>query len=135
MANSFNALMADVNEKISQMNTAISTANGAAAEAASAKDTANTETEKAVEATNAANTAAQEAQAETEAWNSAAATAETIAYGATPRVTITEEDGAKKLHYKIPAGKPGEKGDPGADGKSGVTFRLDGTKLYITTEG
>ena len=134
MANSFNALMADVNEKISEMNMAIGSANGAAAAANEAAGSANSAAENAVAATNATNTAAQEAQAETEAWNSAAATAETIAYGETPSVTITEEDGAKKLHYEIPAGKPGEKGDPGADGRSGVTFRLDGTKLYITTE-
>ena len=135
MANSFNALIADVNEKISQMNTAISNANGAAAEANSAKDTADIETAKAVAAAQAANTAAQAAQSEAAAWNAAKATAETIAYGETPSVAITEEDGAKKLHYKIPAGRPGEKGDPGADGRSGVTFELVGTKLYIVTEG
>lgn len=131
MAGNFNNLMADVNEKISEMNTAISTANGAAAEASSAKDTAQTEAEKAAAATNSANAASAEAAAETSAWNAATASAESIAYGEAPGVTITEQDGKKNFHYKIPAGAPGEKGDPG---KSGVTFRLDGTKLYITTE-
>lgn len=132
MANSFNALMADVNEKISEMNTAISNTNGAAAQAKSATDTATTETEKTIAAAAAANEAAQTANDEAAAWDSATGTAETIAYGETPSVTISEVDGVKTFHHKIPEGKPGEKG---ADGKSGVKFELVGTVLYITTEG
>lgn len=133
--NGWNEVLAEINSAISESGRAAQAANAAAANADEQAGKASEAAQASNAAAQAANTAAQEAQSEAAAWNAAKATAETIDYGDTPRVTITEEDGEKKLHYKIPAGRPGEKGDPGADGRSGVTFELVGTKLYITTEG
>ena len=135
MATGWNETLAEINATLSEADKAASNANSAAARASEQAEAAQAAAQAANSVAEAANTAAQEAAEETAAWRDATTTAETIAYGETPSVSVTEVDGKKELHYKIPAGKPGEKGDPGADGRSGVTFQLSGTKLYITTEG
>lgn len=131
--NSFNALVADVNEKIGEMNMAISDANGAAAAARSAADTATQETEKAVGAINAANEAAEDAGNEAAAWENVTITTETVDSASAADVSVTEAEGKKNMLFKVPRGKDGAKGAKGDTGSSGVTFQLSGTKLYITT--
>ena len=131
--NSFNALVADVNEKIGEMNTAISGANTAATTARNAADTAAIETEKAVNATDAANGAAQAANEEANAWENAQIATQTLDAGSDADVEVTETDGKKNITFKLPRGNPGADGAKGDTGKSGVTFTLSGTKLYITT--
>ena len=131
--NSFNALVADVNAKISEMNTAISAANGAAAAARNTADAAAQATENAVSATSAANAAAQSASDEAGAWENAEITTETVDSGAEADVSVTEAEGRKNMLFKVPRGMPGKDGQKGDTGRSGVTFQLSGTKLYITT--
>lgn len=131
--NSFDALVVDVNKKISEMNTAASNANSAAAAARNAVNAATSATQAANAATEAANNAAGKANSEADAWDKAAADAKALGPGENPTVAISEENGAKKLSFGIPAGLPGKDGPTGPAGKSGVTFTLSGTTLYITT--
>lgn len=131
--NSFNALIADVNEKITEMNTAISDANGAAAAARSAANAVAAETERATDAADAATEAAQKAAGEADAWESAVITTETVDSGTPADVSVTESGGKKNMHFKIPRGRDGDKGASGETGSSGVSFRLSGTSLYITS--
>lgn len=132
--NAFDALVLDVNRKISEMNTAISEANGAASSARSAVSAAQNATKSANDAASAANEAANDANQESETWNNAQASATALAAGEAPTVSLTEENGAKKLAFGIPAGMKGVDGPKGDTGKSGVAFQLSGTSLYITTE-
>jgi len=134
MANAFNELMAEVNQTISEMNTATSTANGAASTASTAAGKANTSADKADAAASAANSAASAAQAETDKWAGATVDATTLAAGSNATMNITEKNGVKNLTFGIPRGNDGAAGAKGDQGKSGVTFELVGTKLYITTE-
>lgn len=128
--NAWNTLLADVNDKIAEMNTATSDAKGAAAEARSAADTAATETEKAV----AAAAAARSAAAEAGKWQNVTVSATTLAEGESPTVSLTETEDGKKIEYGIPPGQKGADGQKGEPGRSGVTFRLVGDVLYIETE-
>lgn len=132
--NAFDALVLDVNRKISEMNTAISEANGAASSARSAVSAAQNATKSANDAASAAAEAANDANQESETWNNAQASATALAAGEAPTVSLTEENGAKKLAFGIPAGMKGVDGPKGDTGKSGVAFQLSGTSLYITTE-
>lgn len=131
--NSFNALIADVNEKITQMNTVIGETNGAIAAARTASEAAALETEKTVQAAGAASAAAQAANAEANAWDNAVIQTQTLAAGSDADVSVTEAEGKKNMTFKIPRGKDGAAGPKGDTGRSGVIFQLDGTKLYITT--
>ena len=128
--NSFDALVVDVNKKISEMNTAASGANSAAASARNAVTAADTATSSANAAAEAANDAAEAANSAADKWNGATASATTVAAGGEATVKLEDKDGVKAFMFGIPAGEQGAKGDTG---KSGVTFTLSGTKLYITT--
>lgn len=136
MANSWNETIAQVNKALSDMSSAASAANGAAA----AADEQTSAAQNAAEAANAAAQEAQEAAESAEAaaklWGNATLSAVGLEEGNAPTVTSTlKEDGSYNHEFGIPVGATGEKGDPGPAGESGVTFRLDGTKLYITMEG
>ena len=132
-ANSWNALVADVNGKISEMNAAISGANGAASTAKTAAETANQKASDADAAAQEANAAAGAAEAERAKWAGATADASTLAPGSDATVTLGESGGVKKFTFGIPRGADGAKGAKGDTGKSGVTFKLSGTTLNITT--
>ena len=64
-------------------------------------------------------------------WESATASAETLEPGSEATVELTEGEGGAK-HFVVGVPK-GEKGDKGDTGPAGVTFRLEGTVLYIDT--
>lgn len=132
--NSWNALVADVNGKISEMNTAISGANGAAGTAKTAAEAANAAADEASAAAQAAQLAARAAEEETQKWIGATAEATTVAAGGEASVSISENGGVKKFTFGIPRGADGAKGEKGDTGRSGVTFLLTGTVLSITTE-
>lgn len=133
--NSWNTLTGEINQAMSDMDSAASKANAAAAQANAAAEKANTAASDANTAASAANTAASRANSEAEKWEGATVSAGALDAGATPTVELTEKDGVKNFAFGIPVGKDGEKGDKGDTGASGVTFRLSGTVLYITTEG
>lgn len=132
-SNSWNETIADVNQTLANMNTAISGANGAA-------ELAKTETEETNEQGNAAEAAAAEAtsaaaaaNAEAEKWRNATVSAQTLDPGSEATVSISEKDGAKHITVGVPRGANGADGAKGDTGKSGVTFSLSGTTLYIAT--
>lgn len=131
--NSFDALVLDVNRKISEMNTVASNANGAAANARDMATEAQEATATAEAIIAKANEAATKANAEADAWDKVIATAASVEAGGKAAVEISETDGVKNLAFSLPVGATGDKGNAGKDGKSGVTFTLSGTKLYITT--
>ena len=133
MANSFDALILDVNQTLSEMNTAASDANGAAASAAEAAQNADEKAAVAQTAQEAANAAAAAANAIAALWEGATVEASTLEAGSAATLDVTEENGKKKLTFGIPRGATGAAGAKGDTGKSGVTFRLSGTSLYITT--
>lgn len=132
--NSWNTLTGEINQAMSDMNAATSKANGAAGQAQAAAEKANTAATGADNAATAASTAASRANLEAEKWEGATVSAEKLDAGAAPTVQLAEKDGVKNLTYGIPVGKDGAQGPKGDQGKSGVTFELVGTKLYITTE-
>lgn len=131
--NSWNALVADVNGKISEMNAAISGANGAASTAKTAAETANEKAAEADAAAQEARDAADAAEAETQKWAGATADASTLEPGSDATVTINESGGVKKFTFGIPRGADGAQGASGEAGKSGMKFTLSGTTLNITT--
>ena len=131
--NSFDALVVDVNRKISEMNAAASNANGVTANAKQAVENANAAIAQANAAIEHATTTAQKANEEADAWDNAVMAAESVAEDDKAAVRVEEEDGAKKLTFSIPVGATGPVGPQGNPGKSGVTFTLSGTSLYITT--
>lgn len=132
--NAFDALMAEVNQAIAETSTATSEAKAASAKAeAKAQEAANA-AQAATTAAQTANTAAQEADEEANAWNATEITTETVDPEDEASVFVTEEDGKKQMLFTIPRGKTGPAGPTGEPGKSGVTFTLSGTKLYITTD-
>lgn len=131
--NTFNELMAEVNQAISDANKAASTANGAAATASTAATKASTAASSADAAAQAANRAAQAAESESDKWAGATVSATTLDAGADATLTLSEKNGVKHLDFGIPRGQPGADGQKGDPGKSGVTFTLSGTKLYIST--
>jgi len=59
--------------------------------------------------------------------------AQTMEAGSQADVTLTQDEGAKKLAFSIPRGADGAVGPKGDTGRSGVTFTLSGTTLHITT--
>ena len=56
-----------------------------------------------------------------------------MAAGGSATVSLGESGGVKKFTFGIPRGADGAKGAKGDTGKSGVTFKLSGTTLNITT--
>ena len=132
MANSFDALILDVNQKLSEMDKATSEANGGAASANEAAEEANEQAGAAQTAAAAAQTAADAAAEKADAWSNVTASATKLDEGSEPTVKI-EGDGEKKFLFGIPVGVTGPQGPTGPAGESGVTFTLSGTKLYITT--
>ena len=132
--NTFDALMTEVNRKIAEADTAVSRANAAAASANEAARNAGEKAKSADEAAEEAREAAKSAQEEADAWEKANAEAMTAEAGETASVTLTQEEGAKKLSFVIPRGADGAPGVKGDTGRSGVTFTLSGTRLYITTD-
>lgn len=122
--NAWDALVGEVNLTLSEMGTAISGANAAAT---GAKEAA----EQARSAAQSASSAASAANAMTAKWETATASAETLQPGSEATVELAEGEGGAK-HFTIGVPK-GEKGDKGDTGPAGVTFRLEGTVLYIDT--
>ena len=98
MANSFNALIADVNEKLTEMNTVVSDANSAAAAARTAAESVSAETDRVAAAVEEAEQAAQLAEAEAAAWENAVVTAETVDSSSQADVSVTES-GGRKMPY------------------------------------
>ena len=134
--NSWNALVASVNDSITKMSSATSSANGAAASASESAQKADEATGTATEAAGNASLAAQRANDEAAKWEGATVGATQLAEGSAPTCTLTEENGVKKLTYGIPKGDTGPQGPQGPAGpmgESGVTFSLSGTTLTITT--
>lgn len=131
--NTFDALMAEVNEKISQADTAASQANAAAATASEAAQNADEQAENAQTAAAGALDAARDAQAVADCWKNAVTETQTAQAGSEASVTLTQEAGVSRFSFVIPRGADGAAGAKGDTGRSGVTFRLSGTKLYITT--
>lgn len=132
--NAWDALMQEINLTVSEMSTAISHANAAAQQASEGAD-------KADEAADAAGSAAQSAldtaQALDAAWKGATAKAVTLEAGTAATVQLEEVNGVKRLTYGIPRGadgKQGAQGPKGDTGPAGVSFKLSGTVLYITTD-
>lgn len=122
--NAWDALVGEVNLTLSEMGTAISGANAAAT---GAKEAA----EQARGASQAASSAAAAATEMTASWEGATASAETLQPGSEATVELTQGDGgAKRFTFGVPKGEKGDKGDTGP---AGVTFRLEGTVLYIDT--
>lgn len=115
--NAWDVLVEEVNSTIAKAETAASTANASAT--------------KANEAADSAKTAAQAANTAGEAWGKATVSATTLAADSNATVSLTEENGVKKITFGIPRGATGA---TGATGPAGVTFTLDGTTLYITTD-
>lgn len=132
--NSFDALMTEVYQKISQADTAASEANAAAAMAGAEGENAREKAQQAQAAAQEAREAAQRADAAAEAWENVTVQAQTMEAGSQADVTLTQDEGAKKLAFSIPRGADGAAGAKGDTGRSGVTFQLSGTKLYITTD-
>lgn len=132
--NTFDALMAEVNQKIAQAGTAVSEASASAAKAMEAAEAAGNAAAAADTAADNANAAADAANAEAGKWAGATVEAETLDAGASARLALSEKDGVKHLKFSIPRGRDGATGEKGDSGRSGVTFTLSGTKLYITTD-
>ena len=132
--NSFNALLADVNAKISEMSTAIGDANSAAAAARDAAETANENAAKAESASANAAAAATSARNTATAWIKTQVVAQPLEAGEEPDVVVSDIATGKRLTFKIPVGANGADGPKGDTGRSGVTFQLLDTKLYITTD-
>lgn len=105
--NAWDALVAEVNLTLSEMNTAISNANAAATSAG--------------EAANRAGAVADD-------WENVSISATTLDPGSSATATIKDGASGKEITLGIP------RGATGATGPAGVTFRLDGTTLYITTD-
>lgn len=118
----WDALAAEVNLALSKMNTAGSEANALAQLAAEAAGAAA-----------AAARDARDAQEEiSRAWENAQAQAVTLDPGSEATAEVqTAQSGEKRFVLGIPRGEKGEKGDTGP---AGVTFRLEGTTLYINTD-
>jgi hypothetical protein len=133
MANAFDALVLDVNQKLSEMDKAASNANGSAAVANEAAAQANKQAAAAQTAAAAAQAAAADASGKADAWNGVTVSATSLAEGETPTVVV-KGDSAKEMLFGIPVGATGPQGPKGDPGVSGVSFQLSGDKLYITTD-
>lgn len=131
--NAFDALVSDVNKKLSEMSTATSEANGAAVRASEAASEAGKQGDAAKAAAQAANEATNAANSLAALWDNVQLAATTLEAGSEATVKLSEENGDKKITFGLPRGDTGAKGEKGEPGRSGVTFVLQGDKLYITT--
>lgn len=123
--NAWDALVGEVNLALAAIGTATSGANAAAVSAGEAARNAQGAALAATSAANAANVM-------TASWANATAEATTLPPDSDATVSLEEnEGGAKKLSFGIPKGEKGDKGDTGP---AGVSFLLEGTTLYITTD-
>lgn len=132
--NAWDALVQEINLTLSQVNTAASNANAEAAQAHTAAEKANAAAQA---ASDAAKSAGKAGETVTRAWMEATASAVALEPDEAPTVTLSEEDGVKRLLYGIPRGAngaDGPQGPKGDTGPAGVTFTLEGTVLYIDTD-
>lgn len=121
--NAWDELVGEVNLALSEMMQSISSANAAATSATEAANNARS-------AASAASSAASSAQGVADSWENATARAVTLDPGSNATATVGTVNGKKEFVFGMPRGEKGEKGDTGP---AGVTFRLDGTTLYIDT--
>lgn len=126
------AVIADINNAISKMNTASDAARAAAERAKKVANDAQTIAKVAQEAADDAERIAQEASELASAWKNAEVTAVTLEEGEPPYMRVIDLEDKKRLIIGVPKGATGEKGEKGADGVSGVEFRLENSILYIT---
>jgi len=133
LANEWNALVGEVNDKLAEMHQEISDANSAEALGKQAVEEANAAANAANAAAKAANDAAEEMTAEMGGWSEATVSAITRDAGSSASVELLEENGVKHFRFGIPAGRDGAEGEKGDTGESGVTFTLSGTTLHIKT--
>jgi len=131
--NTFDALMAEVNGRISEADEAASQVNAAAAAANEAARSANEGVQAVRTVVDAAQEAAQMAQEAAQAWENVIVEARTAEAGSEASVTLTQEAGINRFSFVIPRGRDGDKGAAGDMGSSGVSFQLSGSSLYITT--
>ena len=131
--NTFDALMAEVNERISEADEAASQVNAAAAAANEAARSANEGAQAARTAVSAAQEVTQMAQETAHAWESVEVEAQTAQAGSEASVTLTQEAGVSRFSFVIPRGADGAAGEKGDTGSSGVSFRVSGSSLYIAT--
>lgn len=121
--NAWDALVGEVNLTLTEMLSAISGANAAATGANEAAQAARSASDGANQAGNA--------------WGNATTSVVTLEPGSSATVAATTNaDGTKHLAFGIPrgaAGAAGPQGPKGDTGPAGVTFRMDGTTLYIDT--
>lgn len=110
----WDALVQEVNLAISGTLTATSNANAAASNATTSADNADASAQR-----------ADAAAAVASRWGNATVSATTLPEGSAATATLSERDGNPHITYGIPVGRTGP---------AGVTFRLDGTTLYIDTE-
>lgn len=122
--NAWDALVGEVNLTLSEMNTAISSVNAAVVSAGEAAAQAR-------KAAQTASSAAEAANAQANVIKNTTVSAQTLSAGSDATVTTTNNSqGGVHITYGIPRGEKGDKGDTGP---AGVTFRLEGSTLYIDT--
>jgi len=131
---SWNALVSDVNNAIAGMNERASAANSAATLAAEAALSAAQAAENAAEAAEEAEGAAKETAQERAMWENATASIRTLEEDEEATLQMSEAGGVKHFAFGVPRGATGMSGAQGAPGKSGVSFTLSGTSLYIRRE-
>ncbi|MDO5378725.1 MAG: collagen-like protein [Clostridia bacterium] len=139
---SWDAMVEEVNLTLSEMNAAISEANASVEGARTAADGAQAAASGANAAAGSAQAAAQNASAMTGKLRNMRVTANTLSPGSSATAALSDDGTRFSLALGIPSGatgatgpqgERGPKGDKGDTGPAGVSFRLDGTTLYITT--
>lgn len=131
--NAFEALVLQVNQKISEMDTAISKANAAAAQAQTSVGKVDAAVAKADKAIEEAEAATQEIIEDAKVWDGVTVSATTVEAGGAASAELTEVNGKKHFAFGIVKGEKGATGPQGPSGKGGVSFRKSGTILYIET--
>lgn len=139
---SWDAMVEEVNLTLSTMNTAISEANASIEEVKSMAESARAAAGGANAAAGNAQAAAQNANTLTGKLRGMQVTANTLPAGSGATAALTDDGTRYRLALGIPRGadgatgpqgERGPQGPKGDTGPAGVTFRLDGTTLYIDT--
>lgn len=139
---SWDAMVEEVNLTLSTMNAAISEANATVEASSAATQQAGAAAGSANAAAGNAQAAAQNANAITARLRGMQATAKTLAAGSAATAALTDDGTRYQLTLGIPRGATGPQGpqgpqgpagERGPTGPAGVSFRLDGTTLYINT--